>query len=382
MFDSPIKWSGTMPDLSNLDSDYILMCKNTEVAKTLTDPTAWAVINPRLMPRNFRPEHSETELTPTQLFRNKDKFLTWCSGRVLPIDRVNAKKILNCLGLTQSQTNEHKAAIALSYRCLSVCDSYWIRFGDADIVNWEEVNLFTNSLNKAIALVALKGTSLSVQAKHGLTAEVSTIGSYPKGWFRMENDKLFLYKTYGTENDEPEREVCASKVIDCFNIYGNVKYDIKKLEGVTCSRCEIMTTPDRAMVAAADMNVWCIAQGTNVVDYARANFGKQFAQMLVIDYLIANSDRHAYNWGFFQSMDTGQILGLHDLYDHNNAFDKDLLEDENYRSIVLDSDTMKQAAHRYLKASQLSLTMKVSKKWFPTAKAYLIFKKRCEELQL
>lgn len=105
-----------------------------------------------------------------------------------------------------------------------------------------------------VSLIALAGTSMTLSTHNiGHTAEVSTLGSYAKAWFREDNGIPSLYKTYGSEKDEGEREVLASNVIDCFNVYGNLKYEYVIFEEVRCSKCKLMTTDDIGMLHAADL---------------------------------------------------------------------------------------------------------------------------------
>jgi hypothetical protein len=370
--------------------EYILMCRDRTVG-TYKGDWSWVGENEKLLPKNIKVEclPKDVEGNPLEIaaiyaeifYSNKTSFVNWCAGRVLSIDRVNAKRILNELGLSQSQTNDEKAKVALTYRCVSLIDGYWVKLGPYDNAEWKDIRLLDNPLNHALALVALKGISISMQAKHGLTAEVTTLGSYAKGWFRIEEDNVpYLYKTYGGEGDEVEREVCASTIIDCFNVYGNVKYKKAVMEGVICSRCKVMTSETRGIIHAADFNAWCIRNGTNAVNYAVRHYGENFAQMIVIDYLIANSDRHGYNWGFYQSMESGDILGLHDLYDHNNAFDKRLMANEDAESIVLSGITMKNAAESMLHISGLKNTKRIEKSMFPNSMAYTTFVNRCEQI--
>jgi hypothetical protein len=48
-----------------------------------------------------------------------------------------------------------RANIALSCRCVSVTDSYWVKSPD-EAVDWKDVSLFSNSLNKIVSIIALK----------------------------------------------------------------------------------------------------------------------------------------------------------------------------------------------------------------------------------
>ena len=45
-----------------------------------------------------------------------------------------------------------------------------------------------------------------------------------------------------------------------------------------------------------------------------------YCKMRIIDYLIDNSDRTENNYGFYRDNHTGNIIGLHPLFDHNNSF--------------------------------------------------------------
>ena len=51
---------------------------------------------------------------------NFTNFYYWCATRVLTLDRVYAKEILNSIGALQAQTDRDRAKIALSYHCLSL----------------------------------------------------------------------------------------------------------------------------------------------------------------------------------------------------------------------------------------------------------------------
>ena len=48
----------------------------------------------------------------------------------------------------------------------------------------------------------------------------------------------------------------------------------------------------------------------------------------VIDFLIDNSDRTIYNQGFLRDNETGYIMGIQPLFDHGDAFDKELMEQD------------------------------------------------------
>ena len=56
-------------------------------------------------------------------------------------------------------------------------------------------------------------------------------------------------------------------------------------------------------------------------------FGKAGAQMLIIDAIIGNGDRHAGNFGWIRNTDTGENVGMALLYDFDHALDSTLESD-------------------------------------------------------
>ncbi len=58
---------------------------------------------------------------------NLTNFYAWCSGRILTLDRKYAKEILNSIGFSQARTDRERAEIALSCKCLTLTDIWWVR---------------------------------------------------------------------------------------------------------------------------------------------------------------------------------------------------------------------------------------------------------------
>ena len=51
--------------------------------------------------------------------------------------------------------------------------------------------------------------------------------------------------------------------------------------------------------------------------YEKLGYINELSDMLVVDALILNTDRHLDNFGFLIDNDTGIIIGTAPLYDHN-----------------------------------------------------------------
>ncbi len=73
------------------------------------------------------------------LINNITNFYYWCASRVLTLDRKYAKEILNSIGMPQAVTDRERAMVALSYRCASLTDVFWVR-EKGEKVLFEDIN--------------------------------------------------------------------------------------------------------------------------------------------------------------------------------------------------------------------------------------------------
>lgn len=163
------------------------------------------------------------------LFNNLTNFYFWCASRVLTLDRVYAKEILNSIGASQAGTDRERAQIALSYHCLCLTDIYWVKT-DTEHISFCDINLFENHLSNAFVDVALRGHQISVGNSYLIADDISTNGLFPKAWLR-DKDGFCLLKDGGA--DAVEMELLASKICRCFScnqvIYEEAIYDNTKV---------------------------------------------------------------------------------------------------------------------------------------------------------
>ena len=101
--------------------------------------------------------------------------------------------------MTQAVTDKERAKIALSYRCASLTDPFWVR-KKGEKVSFEEVNLYENHLDNTFIDIALKGKQYTVDNEN-LAKDLSTKGCFPKAWKRVENGFVLL-KDGGIETVE------------------------------------------------------------------------------------------------------------------------------------------------------------------------------------
>jgi len=293
-----------------------IMHKDRQVARIYENGKS-SIKYPSYLPYNLCFEKGDD--IDTRL-NNLNNFYSWCSARVLTLDRKYAKEILNVIGANQSITDKGRAAIAISYHGLSLTDVYWIR-ACKETTSFDKLNLYNHSLSTAFADVSLRGRGLTLQnAEFFLTqdvaGDVATPGVAPKAWIR-ENGKFYLLKD-GDERDV-EAELLASKIVGCFDV-NHVPYEEHNFNGVKVSKCKIITSENKSIVPFEFIGVYCENHNKNRFEFVLKKDKYSYYMMNIIDYLIGNTDRHWGNWGFFVDNDTNKIQDLYPLMDFNKSF--------------------------------------------------------------
>jgi hypothetical protein len=261
---------------------------------------------------------------------------------------------------------------------LSVSDDYWITNNLKD--RWADVNLRDNPLHETVAQIALFGKSLTITGQIR-TPELTGQGAYAKAWFR-ENGELYLYKASTKGGREAEVEASVSSILDCTNV-PHVAYELTQKDGRIVTRCRNMCSEQMSIVDADDVASWCARTDTDFDKLVRDVDGNLFFQTIVTDYLIANRDRHGANWGFFMSNDTGRIADIHPLFDHNNAFAEEFMDDPDGGICqLLPGKTQREAASCAIKRCDFRITKEITEDLFPDEKSYRCFMERGCELGL
>ena len=364
----------------------VIMCGNAEVLNINMDEGDINIVNEFLLPfrlKNTFKFHKRTgnaEKDFKYIYKyntdNKQAILNWLASRTLLLSRTNAKKLYQAFRLEQLQDEVSRAKLAISCRALSILDNYWVKL-DIDSTTWDMVNLRCNSINQAVAQVALHGTSLSLQGSL-VSPEFTTNGAYAKAWRRDDDGSLWLYKLNDMQSTA-KVEVMVSNILDCTNV-NHCHYEARKDMGKYVCACPAMTSDEISIADGLTFVGYCNRIGINPDEYLREHDKDNYYSMFIIDYLIANPDRHGQNWGIAYNSETMEILGLHPLFDHNNAFDKDVMNDEEYKSHFLDNTLKQNAIMAIRNGCNFKFTKPITRDIFLTSKQYDCFMHRLSQL--
>ena len=295
--------------------------------------------------------------------QNLDNFYHWCASRVLTLDRVYAKEILNSIGQPQAMTDRDRAGIALSYHCLSLTDIFWVK-RSSEAITFKELNLYDNHLQTAFIDVSLRGKQMTINNTHLIADDLSTTGLFPKAWIRKE-DGFRLYKD-GSPT-AVQNELLASRICRCFRV-NQVIYEEQIYDGQAVSESRLITSPDFSLVTWEAFSIYAINHDINAGEYLLDLDAYSYYMMNILDYLTGNTDRHWANWGFLIDNKMNRPIRLYDLMDFNHTFEayKGLdgapcLPERNVFNLNL---SQREAAEKAVRKIGLNQIAEVKEEWF------------------
>lgn len=299
------------------------------------------------------------------LVNNVTNFNCWCATRVLTQDRKYAKELLNSIGMTQAVTDRERAKIALSYRCMSLTDVFWVK-RKGERVSFREVNLYENHLDNTFIDIALRGRQYTVQNEY-LARDLSTNGRFPKAWQRV-GDGFRLLKD--GEQDAVERELLASRICRCFDV-SQVLYEESFFDGEKVSASDNFTSMEYSIASMEAFEVYARNHDRNTEKSILNLDSHNYYMMNIIDYLTGNTDRHWGNWGVLVDNANNRPICLHKLMDFNQAFHSyDFLEGANCQTTFGRHMTQREAAVQAVKKIGLNQLKEVDREVFASLPQY------------
>lgn len=247
----------------------------------------------------------------------------WWTYRSIPASRSGVREALEVLDVASTKL--------LLLRCygLSLSDHYWIRPKDSGLT-WDQINFFDNPFSDDMGDV-LFGKPAKEDGFDFSSPDNTSDGFLKKRW-KIINGKRCLVK--GGSNpfqQQPFNEVIATRVMECLNI-PHVPYELVWSDGYPYSVCEDFVSPDTELVSA-----WRVMQSQKKSnnDSVYQHFIKcckglgirdveaSLDQMLVLDYIIANEDRHLNNFGLLRNPETLEWLGMAPIFDSGSSLGYD-----------------------------------------------------------
>ena len=254
----------------------------------------------------------------------------WWTDRVIPMSRSDIENMLEALNITDTK--------GLLTRCygLSLSDQYWV-CPEGENLTWDKINFFANAFSNDIGDVLL-GTSKKTGAFDFHSPDITTDGNLKKRWVIMDGKRYLIKGGSNPFLQQPFNELIATKIANRLGI-PNVPYTIMWNQGEPYSVCVDFVTADTELIPA-----WRIIQ-TQKKDNSTSMY-QHFVNcceslgikgvvsfldcMIVLDYIIANEDRHLNNFGAIRNAETLEWLGMAPIYDSGTSLGYDMVAAQIY----------------------------------------------------
>lgn len=299
---------------------YILMNQNTEImeieydvsSKKITD--IYQIYNISAAPlciynANFNRSQNITK-----------ELNHWFRGRGIPSWRKDVEHLLINLGVESSEKLLDKAY------GLSLSDQYWIKEA-GNPISWEDINFFDHDFEYAGFLEAGLNSKRPRNKPTLYSPNNTTDGMLPKSWIIENGDRVLVKNTYTAYQQEPLNEWLASEISSRLG-FDYCPYTVDVIEGKIVSKCKNFMTRNEELVPAYDI-FYSEKKKNNVNDFEHyiavldlhnvPNARIQLENMVVLDYLIMNQDRHLKNFGIIRDVRTLEWTRVAPIFDNGQS---------------------------------------------------------------
>jgi len=300
---------------------YILMHKNISVADIELDEASSAI---SAIGHIYEAPHVPLGIPVKKGVIDRSALNEWWRGRAIPASRAGIKNALTELNLSTTQK--------LLEKCLglSLSDQYWICPADSGI-QWSQVNFFDNPFSEDVGNI-LFGQGSSNDHMSLMSPDNTSDGWLKKKWKIIDGKRCLIKGGSGATQQEPYNEVMAGKIMERLGI-PHVPYTLLTEDEYPYSVCEDFITPQTELISA-----WYVMQTEKKPNHVSIyqhyldcceklgilGMKEALDQMMVLDYLIANEDRHQNNFGVVRNAETLEYLGTAPIFDSGTSlwFDK------------------------------------------------------------
>lgn len=242
----------------------------------------------------------------------------WWTGRSIPASRMGIADALDTLGVYNTKL--------LLTKCLglSLSDHYWIKPYDMD-VTWDNVNFFDNDFSDDIGDV-LFGMNCKKSGFDFLSPDNTSDGNLQKRWKIIDEKRCLLKSGSAPFRQQPFNEVIATIIMNRLAM-DHVPYSVTWIENKPYSVCEDFVTKNTELISA-----WRLMRlrpkanheneylhYVNICNELGIDIVPAFDRMIVLEYIIANEDRHFNNFGLLRNADTLEWLGAAPIYDSGTS---------------------------------------------------------------
>lgn len=271
----------------------------------------------------YAPEHFPVGVPVRKDVADRAALNDWWTDRSIPASRSGVREALQTLEISNTKM--------LLVRCygLSLSDQYWICPENSGL-KWDDINFFHNDFSDDIGDV-LFGADKKANALNFSSPDNTSDGNLKKRWKIIDGKRCLIKGGSNPFRQQPFNEVIAAGIMARLGI-SHVPYEVMWNSGAPYSVCEDFVDENTELIPA-----WRIIQAqkrsNNVSVYWHfVNCCKLLGikdavpfldRMIVVDYIIANEDRHLNNFGALRNAESLEWIGMAPIYDSGSSLGYD-----------------------------------------------------------
>lgn len=294
---------------------YIIMNKNIPLVKITMSAAGYITEVLQI----YNPEAFPVGIFTDDFNKLADKLNQWWRSRIIPASRDGLRYILHLYDV------ESPAVLSKRSLGLSLSDQYWLKPVGSELT-WQEVNFFTNDFSKELGEAFFQKESFR-PAINPFTPDASSNGWLKKKWVKI-NGVTYLAKAGSVPLlQQPYNEIAAANVAEALTIK-HVPYELIIEDNRPLCLCPNFITTETEFVPAYFVKD-ILPKSNNDSAYGHflrcceqlqiSDVAVYLQQMLCLDYLIENSDRHYSNFGFIRDVNSLKFLGPAPLFDNGTS---------------------------------------------------------------
>ena len=261
--------------------------------------------------------------TKTDIRTSQKAIAEWWSDRSIPVSRDDYFNIQKAL------PGDTSMSLVVKARALSLNDQYWIKREDEEL-DYDDVSLFTNKYSNDIGDVII-GIKDSGDVNY-YSPDSTSNGNLKKRWKSIEGKNYLLKAGSGSTQYEIFNEIIASKIMDMLGIE-HVKYELViDHDHIYCASSNFVSYNEDFVTAyqlrASQKQKNDASLYAHILSVCEAlgvpNYKLKMNQMLFVDYLVGNVDRHLNNFGVLRDAKTLEFLRVAPIYDTGSCLGFDM----------------------------------------------------------
>ena len=253
----------------------------------------------------------------------------WFKGRNIPIWRDDLFYLLKKLNVKTADE------LLMKSYALSLSDQYWIKPCNSNL-KYKDINFFENDFGYSDFLDITFNESYIKRKINLMTPNNTTDGRLKKTWIIENNKRVLVKGGYKDNPNAPLNEYLASMICKHLGI-NHVDYGLDVINGKLVSKCENFIDSNTEFITAHSIlkdelsgdykenyERYIKILEANGINDARDNS----EDMILLDYLIMNVDRHLNNFGIIRDVRDLKWISIAPIFDSGEAMNFEMLDDD------------------------------------------------------